>query len=100
MTAKNVKGPSREHDAYFTPPELADAIVKWVFSKWHPNQTIQFLEPGCGKGAFCRAAADYTSDVVCTGVDIVERFEGSETRHPFDFFLRDFLKMPFKPFAE
>ena len=59
------------HDQYFTPDEVADAIVR-QFVQQHPTAE-HFLEPSVGKGAFSRAIRKHyedCQDLYIRGVDL------------------------------
>lgn len=47
---------------YYTPPEIAKFLLKWVL--FHSPENI--LEPSCGDGVFFRALADLEAPTVKT----------------------------------
>lgn len=56
LTAGNGKtAPSLEklRGGYYTPPAIADSLVKWAIT----SRDMRVLEPSCGDGVFVRAAA-------------------------------------------
>ena len=65
----------REHDQYFTPQPLADALVREYLLNNPPPSRV--LEPSVGMGAWARACNRTVFDIV-EGVDIIPR---SESEH-------------------
>ena len=64
----NAASPEKLAGSFYTPPEIADFIIRWAFNgKPH----VKVLEPGCGDGAFLagiqRANCAYKS---ITGVEL------------------------------
>lgn len=64
-----------ERGAFYTPQALADAICRTLKHDLHIGPSSIF-EPGCGGGAFLRAAIATWPDASLLGVDLVPACEG------------------------
>ncbi|XOK60291.1 Eco57I restriction-modification methylase domain-containing protein [Paenibacillus elgii] len=45
----------KQNGVYYTPKELADFVVNYVFENYCTNSRLDVLEPSCGDGAFIKA---------------------------------------------
>lgn len=80
-------GQKRARGAYYTPDALALAIcetLRDVCGLRHPEHRI--LEPGCGGGAFLRAAAQTWPTASLRGVDLLPACEGPGVIEARDLF--------------
>jgi adenine-specific DNA methylase len=64
---------------YYTPPDLAEFLVRWVSAK----RPKTLLEPSCGDGVFMRPIAEHLPHARLTGfeLDPVEAKRASKTAH-------------------
>lgn len=79
MPGSAVAGPQSARaprDAYMTPDALALAITKALHRAHLWLNPTRILEPGCGEGAFLRAAHATWPDAMLHGVDLSPRCEG------------------------
>lgn len=76
-----------EHDAYFTPDELAAGVVASLRGAglWL-DAAGKVLEPGCGGGAFLRAARAAWPYAYLRGIDLDPKCDGPGTVEKRDFF--------------
>lgn len=75
ITSRQTK-PRRENDAYCTPQDLANNIVKRLVPfepliHLPPVHPLKILEPSCGNGAFTKAIKSYYCNSIVTGIDLV-----------------------------
>lgn len=61
-TAEKLRG------AYYTPPELANFIVRWGLD----NNVSRILEPSCGDGVFLEQLRQINTDFNCIAVELFE----------------------------
>lgn len=80
-------GEKRARGAYYTPDALARAIAKTLKPLRELFPRERMLEPGCGGGAFLRAARATWPDIELTGVDLLPACDG-----PGAIFTGDVLK--------
>lgn len=86
----NGKTERREHDAYFTPPELARAIVERVAT--FIGEMGRIWEPHCGGGAFVAAARAQWPKHWITALDLVDRRDGALAAGACRFVKHDWLQ--------
>lgn len=81
----------REHDAYFTAPPLARAIVERIdFLRGSAPREV--IEPHCGGGAFVWAARQVWPEATIAAFDLVDRGGGElVAAHADSFGVRDWL---------
>ena len=66
-----------ERGAFFTRDDLAESICKTLADhKIVPYDRAQIMEPGCGGGAFLRAAHSVWPDSKLTGIDLLPACSG------------------------
>ncbi len=83
------RGEYRDRGAYFTPDLLALRICERLDARVFPSSHAQpqrILEPGCGGGAFLRAAAKTWPKAQLLGIDLVPCCKGPGTIKQQDFF--------------
>lgn len=78
-----------ERGAFYTPDLLAEQLclsIDWNVYKLHENGPRSIFEPGCGGGAFLRAAAQTWPEASLYGVDLLPACEGPGTVEQRDLF--------------
>lgn len=80
MNFKEDQTEQKLRGGYYTPPDLADFLVRWV---GHKNpQTV--LEPSCGDGVFFKPIAELLPKAKVTGFEIDKTEAKSATRNARD----------------
>lgn len=85
------KEKQKKYGQYFTPPEIADVMAKWV-----GKRAITALDPAYGNGIFFRYMKKYYKDISYTGFEIdKEMAQYFEIPQGDDIYFEDFLTTDF-----